>query len=54
MKTLKKDGTIVRVTDKEADEKIKYGWIFCPKHEWKTNVRDFNKKKKSKKEEEEA
>jgi hypothetical protein len=46
MKTLKKNDEIVRVTDKEADEKVKWGWKFCPKHEWKTNVRDFGKKGK--------
>ena len=45
MKTLKKDGNIIRVMDKEADEKVKRGWQFCPKHEWKTSVRDFNKQK---------
>ena len=52
MKTLKKDGNYVRVTDKEADEKVKYGWAFCPKNEWKTNVRDFARKTKKEKEEE--
>ena len=51
MKTLKKGGNYVRVTDKEADEKVKFGWDFCPKHEWKTNVRDFGKKTKKEKEE---
>ena len=54
MKTLKKDGNYVRVIDKEADEKVKYGWAFCPKNEWKTNVRDFGKKTKKEKEKEEA
>ena len=52
MKTLKKDGNYVRVIDKEADEKVKYGWAFCPKNEWKTNVRDFGRKTKKEKEEE--
>lgn len=52
MKTLKKDGNYVRVTDREADEKVKWGWAFCPKNEWKTNVRDFGKKSKSKNSEE--
>ena len=46
MKTLKKNGNYVRVTDKEADEKVKFGWTFCPKNEWKTNVRDFGRKEK--------
>jgi len=52
MKTLKKDGNYVRVSDTEADEKVKYGWTFCPKSEWKTNVRDFGRKNKKGKEEE--
>ena len=52
MKTLKKDGNYVRVIDKEADEKVKYGWAFCPKNEWKTNFRDFGRKTKKEKEEE--
>jgi hypothetical protein len=54
MKTLKKDGNYVRVSDEEAGDKVKYGWAFCPKHEWKTNVRDFGKKTKKEKEKEEA
>jgi len=49
MKTLKKADTYVRVSDKEADEKVKYGWSFCPKNEWKTNVRDFGKTNKKSK-----
>ena len=49
MKTLKRKNEIIRVTDKEADEKVKFGWSFCPKHEWKTNVRDFGKKSKKEK-----
>jgi hypothetical protein len=54
MKTLKKGGNYVRVTDKEADDKVKFGWDFCPKHEWKTNVRDFGKKTKKGNDKEEA
>lgn len=54
MKTLKKDGKYVRVTDKEADDKTRFGWAFCPKHEWKTNVRDYGKKTKTEKGKEEA
>jgi hypothetical protein len=46
MKTLKKNGNYVRVSDTEADEKVKFGWDFCPKNEWKTNVRDFGRKEK--------
>ncbi len=41
MKCIKsKDGEIRRVTDMDADNKVKmYGWVFVPKSEWKTNVR---------------
>jgi hypothetical protein len=41
MKCIKsKDGEIRRVSDVEADNKIKiHGWVFVPKSEWKTNVR---------------
>jgi len=46
MKTLKKNGNYVRVSDTEADEKVKFGWDFCSKQEWKTNVRDFGRKEK--------
>jgi len=55
MKTMKKGDSIVRVTDKEADDKLRFGWSFCPKNEWKTNVRDFGKssKKDSKKKDQE-
>jgi hypothetical protein len=51
MKTLKKDGNYVRVSDTEADEKVKFGWQFCSKSQWKTNVRDFGRKNKKGKEE---
>jgi len=53
MKTLVKDSKYVRVTDEEADMKIKFGWAFCPKSEWKKNDRDFGRgevKEKKKKE----
>ena len=43
MKTLVKDSKYVRVTDVEADMKIKFGWNFCPKSEWKKNDRDFGR-----------
>jgi hypothetical protein len=38
MKTIKniKTGEIKRVTDKEADDKVKYGWEYTPKSEWKS------------------
>ena len=45
MKCIKKDGEIRRVSDVDADLKVKvHGWTFAPKDEWKTNVRDANKK----------
>ena len=46
MKCIKsKDGEIRRVSEADADAKVlNYGWVFIPKSEWKTKVRDFNKK----------
>lgn len=46
MKCIKsKEGEIRRVSEKDADAKVaNYGWVFIPKSEWKTKVRDFNKK----------
>ena len=52
MKTLKKDGNYVRVSDSEADQKVKFGWAFCSKSEWKINVRDVGRKTKKEREEE--
>jgi hypothetical protein len=50
MKTLKKTNPKTneveyrRSEDKVADHAVAYqGWAFCPKSEWKTNVRDFGK-----------
>ena len=44
MKCIKKDGEIRRVSDVDADLKVKvHGWSFVPKSEWKTKVRDFSK-----------
>jgi hypothetical protein len=44
MKCIKKDGEIRRVSDVDADNKVKvHGWTFAPKAEWKTKVRDANK-----------
>lgn len=41
MKCIKsKDGEIRRVSNAEADNKLKiHGWVFVPKLQWKTNVR---------------
>lgn len=45
MKTITKNGEILRVSDKEADQKVKSGWSFTSKSEWK-KIRDANKKSK--------
>jgi hypothetical protein len=49
MKTIKKKTEkgfeYKRVADLEADKLITMGWDFCPKSEWKINVRDFGKVK---------
>ena len=45
MKCIKKGDEICRVSDVDADLKVKvHGWTFAPKAEWKTKVRDTNKK----------
>jgi hypothetical protein len=44
MKTIKKNSEIVRVKDEEAYEKVKQGWGFVNKTEWKKLVRDKNGK----------
>ena len=45
MKCIKKGDEIRRVSDVDADNKVKvHGWTFAPKSEWKTKVRDANKK----------
>ena len=45
MKCIKKGDEIRRVSDVDADLKVKvHGWAFVPKAEWKTKVRDANKK----------
>jgi hypothetical protein len=43
MKTVKKGKEIRRVSEKEAPQLVKSGWAYCPKGEWKTNVRDAGK-----------
>lgn len=44
MKTIKKNSEYKRVSDKTADEMVSFkGWSFCPKQEWKQNVRDVGK-----------
>jgi hypothetical protein len=45
MKCIKKGDEIRRVSDADANLKVKvHGWVFAPKSEWKTKVRDANKK----------
>lgn len=46
MKCIKHGDEIRRVSDEQATEKVKNGWQYCPKSEWKTQVRDANKKPK--------
>jgi len=50
MKTLKKmnlkgEMEYKRVNDSEGNNLTRVGWNFCPKTEWKENVRDFGKTK---------
>ena len=44
MKTIKRNGEIIRVKDEEVYEKVKNGWSFTKKSEWKKLVRDKNGK----------
>lgn len=46
MKTIIKNGKYDRVNNSDADIRVKAGWSFCPKSEWKKNVRDFDKESK--------
>ena len=46
MKTIVKNEVYQRVEDLEADVKVKSGWNFTPKSEWKKFVRDINKVEK--------
>lgn len=45
MKTLKKNDEIVRVADGKVNYYLSRGYIYCPKVEWKKNVRDVAKVK---------
>jgi hypothetical protein len=49
MKTLKrqtpKGVEYKRTSDSDASNLTKIGWSYCPKTEWKENVRDFGKEK---------
>lgn len=44
MKTLKLNDKIIRVADNDTNRFLKVGYTFIPKSEWKTKVRDANKK----------
>lgn len=46
MKTLKNvEGNFLRATDARAEKLVKTGqWKYCPKSEWKENVRDNSNK----------
>ena len=46
MKTIKKDEVIKRVSDEKAVSLVRDGWSYTSKSEWKTLVRDINKKPK--------
>ena len=47
MKTIKKDDVIKRYSDERAASLVREeGWIYTSKLEWKTLVRDINKKPK--------
>lgn len=46
MKTIKKDEVIKRVNDEKAAGLVRDGWSYTSKSEWKTLVRDINKKPK--------
>lgn len=45
MKTIKNNKTreCKRVSDKEANSTVGSTWSYCPKSEWKKNVRDAEK-----------
>ena len=46
MKTMKqKNGQPVRVAEKQVNDHLKKGFAFCPKSEWKSEVRDVKKAK---------
>jgi hypothetical protein len=47
MKTISKDGEILRVDNETADVKVKGGWSFIPKSEWKEKVRKHKKADKA-------
>ena len=47
MKTVSKNGEYLRLENSEAESKVKSGWKYTPKSEWKQNVRDVKKAEKA-------
>ena len=47
MKCMKLGDIIQRVAEKDVNDKLKFGWSFIPKSEWKQKIRDVNKQTKS-------
>jgi len=45
MKTIKRNGVVKRVSDREAEHLTKQGWNYCPKNEWKSINKSEPKKK---------
>ena len=54
MKTIFKNGEYKRVSDEVAEKKVKEGWKFTSKSEWKEKVRDAEKAKVKDKEQHSA
>lgn len=46
MKTIFKNDVYDRVDDETATIKVRSGWKFVPKSEWKKNDRDFGKEER--------
>ena len=40
MKTMRKGDTIVRAEEQQVNHYLRNGYTYCPKNEWKTQVRD--------------
>lgn len=47
MKTMKLGDSFIRIAEKDVKTRINGGWNYCPKSEWKKNVRDFGIKEVS-------
>jgi hypothetical protein len=44
MKTMKRNDDVIRVSEEDVDKHLSMSYGYCQKKEWKTKVRDFNKK----------